>query len=330
MGVEHRDRFARFGAEEVGAALGAQDGDSWWWTRPGSMMTWFGVMEIPPTLRCAWLSSRWQLRIARPGPSRLPREGHLKVHQRTPSEPLLARPGSPGRGADQVSGARRGRAELGLGDRLATPSWPGERSSRRAPPQEAFRTLERALHELVASTKSTRKGRRLGFPKTLRKKRKGRCWDSFRFSTGMMRCAGATVTLLRLSTIRTHETAARSPARDEPASSPPPCPTPLSVGLGPLPSRSSVPTPARSKALPCGGGAPSGACTSMPRSLTFEALHEASFVGTLSASIPLHQATSLLAPWYEMVVEGTNASGMACNRRLAQGLCDQAMGRMQQ
>jgi putative transposase len=33
----------------------------------------------------------------------------------------------------------------------------------------------------------------------------GRCRDSFRFSTGTMRCAGTTVTLPRLGTIRTHE-----------------------------------------------------------------------------------------------------------------------------
>ena len=50
--------------------------------------------------------------------------------------------------------------------------------------------------------KSLRKGKRLGFPKT---KKRGKCKDSFRFGTGAIRCAGTTVTLPRLGTIRTHE-----------------------------------------------------------------------------------------------------------------------------
>ena len=54
----------------------------------------------------------------------------------------------------------------------------------------------------TTSKKGERKGRRLGFP---RFKKKGRCRDSFRFSTGTIRCAGATVTLPRLGAIRTHE-----------------------------------------------------------------------------------------------------------------------------
>ncbi|WP_344888844.1 RNA-guided endonuclease TnpB family protein [Actinomadura meridiana] len=68
--------------------------------------------------------------------------------------------------------------------------------------QEAFRDLDRALREFVRSRNGRRKGRRLGFP---RFKRRGRCRDSFRFSTGAMRCAGRTVTLPRLGTIGTHE-----------------------------------------------------------------------------------------------------------------------------
>lgn len=68
--------------------------------------------------------------------------------------------------------------------------------------QEAFRNLDRALRGYREAKKGERKGRRLGFP---RFKKKGRCRDSFRFSTGAMRCSGATVTLLRLATIRTHE-----------------------------------------------------------------------------------------------------------------------------
>lgn len=67
--------------------------------------------------------------------------------------------------------------------------------------QEAFRDLDRALKDFVKSRKGERKGKRLGFP---RRKRKGRCRDSFRL-TGIIRCAGNTVTLPRLGTIRTHE-----------------------------------------------------------------------------------------------------------------------------
>ncbi len=68
--------------------------------------------------------------------------------------------------------------------------------------QEAFRNLDRALEDFSKSKKGLRKGRRLGFP---RSKKKGRCRDSCRFSTGVMRCSGSTVTLPRLGTIRTHE-----------------------------------------------------------------------------------------------------------------------------
>ena len=68
--------------------------------------------------------------------------------------------------------------------------------------QEAFRDLDRALRDFIKSRKGQRKGRKLGFPKF---KKRGRCRDSFRFSTGTMRCAGTTVTLPRLGTIRTHE-----------------------------------------------------------------------------------------------------------------------------
>jgi putative transposase len=68
--------------------------------------------------------------------------------------------------------------------------------------QEAFRDLDRALRDFTASKKGQRKGKRLGFP---RFKKRGRCRDSFRFSTDPMRCAGTTVTLPRLGVIRTHE-----------------------------------------------------------------------------------------------------------------------------
>ncbi len=68
--------------------------------------------------------------------------------------------------------------------------------------QEAFRNLDRALSDFIKSKKGQRKGRRLGFPKF---KKRGRCRDSFRFGGGAIRCAGTTVTLPRLGTIRTHE-----------------------------------------------------------------------------------------------------------------------------
>ncbi len=41
--VEHRDRFARFGAEHVEAALAAQAGVCSWWTRPGWTTTWWAM-----------------------------------------------------------------------------------------------------------------------------------------------------------------------------------------------------------------------------------------------------------------------------------------------
>jgi len=68
--------------------------------------------------------------------------------------------------------------------------------------QEAFRNLDRALRDYDKSRKGQRNGMQLGFPK---RKKKGRCRDSFRFSTGAIRCSGTTVTLPRLGAIRTHE-----------------------------------------------------------------------------------------------------------------------------
>ena len=68
--------------------------------------------------------------------------------------------------------------------------------------QEAFRDLDRALRDFIKSKKGKRKGRRLGFP---RFKKRGRCRDSFRFTTGAIRCGRSTVTLPRIGTIRTHE-----------------------------------------------------------------------------------------------------------------------------
>jgi len=78
--------------------------------------------------------------------------------------------------------------------------WWGENS--KCAYQEAFRDLDRALRDFVKSGKDGRKGRRPGFP---RFKKRGRCRDSFRFGSGVMRCEGTTVTLPRLGTMRTHE-----------------------------------------------------------------------------------------------------------------------------
>jgi putative transposase len=68
--------------------------------------------------------------------------------------------------------------------------------------QEAFRDLDRALGEFIRSKNGQRNGKRLGFP---RWKKRGRCKDSFRFSTGVMRCDRSAVTLPRLGRITTHE-----------------------------------------------------------------------------------------------------------------------------
>jgi putative transposase len=68
--------------------------------------------------------------------------------------------------------------------------------------QEAFRDLERALKDFVKSKKGQRKGRRLGFP---RFKKRGKARDSFRFSTGAIRCGRTSVTLPRIGEIRIHE-----------------------------------------------------------------------------------------------------------------------------
>jgi putative transposase len=68
--------------------------------------------------------------------------------------------------------------------------------------QEAFRDLDRALRDFVASRNGRRKGKPVGFP---RLKKRGRCRDSCRFSARPLRCAGSTVTLPRLGTISTHE-----------------------------------------------------------------------------------------------------------------------------
>jgi putative transposase len=89
-------------------------------------------------------------------------------------------------------------------------SWWGENS--KCAYQEAFRDLDRALKDFIKSKKGEREGRRLGFPKY---KKRGRCKDSFRFSTGVIRCAERTVTLPRLGTLRTCESTRKLTRRIE-------------------------------------------------------------------------------------------------------------------
>jgi putative transposase len=79
-------------------------------------------------------------------------------------------------------------------------AWWGENS--KCVYQESFRDLDRALKDFIRSKKGERRGKQLGFPKF---KKRGKCRDSFRFSTGVLRCAANTVTLPRLGMIRTHE-----------------------------------------------------------------------------------------------------------------------------
>ncbi|MBO0834543.1 MAG: IS607 family element transposase accessory protein TnpB [Actinobacteria bacterium] len=78
--------------------------------------------------------------------------------------------------------------------------------------QEAFRDLDRALSAFVKSRNGQRKGRRVGYP---RYKKRGRCKDSSRFSTGAMRCYQNTVTLPKLGTIATHESTGKLARRIE-------------------------------------------------------------------------------------------------------------------
>ena len=155
-------------------------------------------------------------------PERRPcREGH-------PSVPVRAGPGAvAGARAAVARGGGAVRVELGPGPvqgtvrsrrqvvRRCRPAqaveraeegrpgaWPGGSRTPSAPTRRRSATWTGRCSDFIKSRKGQRKGRRLGFPKF---KKRGRCRDSFRFSTGTMRCAGTTVTLPRLGTIRTHE-----------------------------------------------------------------------------------------------------------------------------
>jgi hypothetical protein len=114
-------------------------------------------------------------------------------------------------------------------------AWWGENS--KCVYQEAFRDLDRALRDYIASRKGDRKGKRLGFPGF---KKRGRCRDSFRFTTGAIRCAGTSATLPRIGTVKTHESTrklARRLGNGPPASCRRPCPAPPSGGSCRSPSR---------------------------------------------------------------------------------------------
>jgi putative transposase len=89
-------------------------------------------------------------------------------------------------------------------------AWWGENS--KCAGQEAVRDLDQALRDFVKSKKGRRKGKRLGFP---RFKKRGKCRDSFRFSTGAIGCGHATVTLPRLGAVKTHESTRKLARRIE-------------------------------------------------------------------------------------------------------------------
>ena len=97
-------------------------------------------------------------------------------------------------------------------EKKADPALAWWRENSKCAYQDAFRDLDRALRDYTASKKGDRKGRRLGFP---RFKKRGRCKEAFRFGSGVMRCRGATVTLPRLGTIRTHESTRKLARRVE-------------------------------------------------------------------------------------------------------------------
>jgi putative transposase len=89
-------------------------------------------------------------------------------------------------------------------------AWWGENS--KCAYQEAFRDLDRALKDFVKSKKGVRKGKKLGFP---RFKKRGKCRDSFRFSTGTIRCGRESVILPRLGEVRIHESGRKLARRVE-------------------------------------------------------------------------------------------------------------------
>jgi hypothetical protein len=148
---------------------------------------------------------------------------------------------------------------------------------------------------------------------------------SFRFSTRVMRCAGATVTLPRLATIRTHEptaglarkiaegrakilsaTVSRSSAGS--------CRSPWRSSVT---SRSVIGGQRRRLASTWGSG-------------TCGAPHEASVVGIPSVSMHFTRPRRCWPRYETVVTEALNVAGMQCNRRLARSLSDQSFGKVRQ
>ena len=163
---------------------------------------------------------------------------------------MPARPASPGTGgwpgarsATQAEGSWYSGIELHKlwnAEKKADPAlaWWAENS--KCVYQEAFRDLERALRDFIRSKKGQRKGQRLGFP---RFKKRGKCRDSFRFSTGAIGCAGKTVTFRGWARSTPMNPLVSSPAgsrQGRRASCRPRCHGPRSAGSSRSPSRSIV------------------------------------------------------------------------------------------
>lgn len=229
--------------------------------------------------------------------------------------------------------------------------------------QEAFRNLDRALADFIKSRKGERKGKRLGFP---RFKKRGKCRDSFRFSTGAIRCDRTTVTLPRLGTIRTHESTRKLARRLESGAA-----RILSASVSRTAQRwhvsftveaeRDVPQrhawPGSAIGLDLGvktlltGADDTGKIISVPGPkalrLSLRKLRRASRVHSRKAkgsanrrkaagrlarianvrADALHKATSDLASRYETVVaEDLNVTGMLANRKLARAVSDQGFG----
>jgi putative transposase len=150
-----------------------------------------------------------------------------------------------------------------------------------AVPSVSFSALWRASPVRCFRAAGTR--RRLGFP---RFKKRGRCRDSFRL-TGTLRCGRGTVTLPRLGTVRTFESARKLARHSRPG-------TAIGIDLG-------------VKALLTGADdAGSVLAVPGPRPLAagLRRLRRASLHARIAdvRTDALHKATSMLAARYETVV----------------------------
>jgi hypothetical protein len=142
--------------------------------------------------------------------------------------------------------------------------------------------------------------RRLGFPGF---KKRGRCRDSFRFSTGVMRCAGTTVTLPRLGTVRTYESARKLARR-------------LEAGTARILRKLRRANRAQSRKV-------RGPANRRKHAARLARIHAR--VASVRADA-LHKATASLAAWYETIVcEDLNVAAMTRNRKLARAISDQGL-----